>query len=361
MDTPRHIDDYLNVIRRNVGQANLNKQASDTFFGLNITQRNASLPPNTENHGYVFFTRPLMNMSYDNLVVDRVLSSLLASDVESVQRKIRAYFDPRHPSPDWSNFEAKGVDNKQAFIPLLTNNIISLSGWPDFTLNTRTDPPGLYREAYSYVDDIPYNYETNDVVATFRNLTGDPITYMMLMWGWYMALAYEGRIMPYPDLLALNEIDYHTRIYRLVMDRTRTYVSRIAACGAAYPITAPVGNIFNFEGDGSQSPFSNVDDQVSINFRYMGFTYYDNLLVYEFNTTVEEFNRDMSDDNRSRNMVKLQNYEKNYFQRYAYARINEHTLELEWWVDKAYYEHHMEAVTRGYGVGFHRDRGMTSE
>jgi hypothetical protein len=351
MDTPRDVDAYLNAIRRNVGQANLNKQASDTLFGLNITQRNASLPANTENHGYTFFTRPLMNMSYDNLAVDRVLSSLLASEEDSIQRTIRGYFDPRHVKSQYSNFTTKGVDNKLAFIPLLSNNLISLSGWPDFTLNTKTDSPGIYREAYSYVDDIPYNYETNDVVATFRNLTGDPISFMMLMWGWYIGLAYEGRIMPYPDLVMLNEIDYHTRIYRLVMDRTRTYVSRIAACGAAFPITAPIGNIFNFEGDGSQSPFGTVDDQISVNFRYMGFTYYDNILIHEFNTTVSNFNPDMRDSLRSGNMVKLKHFEKNYFQRYAYPHINEETLELEWWVDKDYYTFQIQGLTRDTVTG----------
>jgi len=329
------LDDYLNQIARNLGRSPRDQAISDAFYGLNIVGRNGPIPVNTENHGFTFFTRPLMNMSYDNLIIDRVMSNLLVEEPYSVQRMVRASLDPSLLA---QGITSPGIDNLSAFIPLLSNNLISLSGWPDFTLNTHTSQPGLYREAYSYVDDIPYHYETYDLQASFRNLPGDPISFMMLIWGWYMGLVYEGRLMPYPDMVLYNEIDYNTRIYRLIMDKSRRYVTRIGATGASFPMTAPIGNIFNFEGDGSETPFPTANDQIAVNFRCMGFTYYDHILIYEFNRVVEHFNVAMKDENRERYLVKLKPWEREYFNYSAYPHINELTLELEWWVFREQYD-----------------------
>lgn len=337
------LDDYINQINRNLGQSARDHTVSNAFYGLNMTQHNAALPANTENHGYTFFTRPAMNMSYDNLVVDRVLQNLLVNSPNSVQRMVRMYFD--HTLEN-EGVTSGGVDNRNAFMPLLSNTLVSLSGWPDFTLNTTTSNPGIYREAYSYIDDVPYNYETFDLQANFRNITGDPISFMMLMWGWYMGLVYEGRIIPYPEQLLLNEIDYQTRIYRIITDASKQYVTRIGACGAAFPMTAPIGNVFNFEGDGAETPFPTTNDQISINFRCMGFTYYDNILVDEFNTVVKLFNADMDDPEVRGSMVKLTKVEKNYFNYSAYPRINPLTMELEWWVPKDQYDREQVGVIR---------------
>lgn len=331
-------EDFIQTIARNIGQTPRDQAIADSFYGLNIIGRNAPIPVNTENHGFTFFTRPTMNMSYDNLIVDRIMTNLLLESPNSIQRMIRTYLDPSLLASE--NLECPGVDQYNPFIPLLSNNLISLSGWPDFTLNTHTSQPGLYREEYSYVDDIPYNYGAYDLQATFRNLQGDPISFMLLLWGWYEGLVYEGRIWPYPEYILRNTIDYQTRIWRLITDPTRTYITRIGASGASFPLTAPIGNIFNFEGDGAETPFTSANDQISVNFRCMGFTYYDPILIYEFNWLVETFLPYMkgTDANRSKYMVKLKPQEREYFNRRAYPRINELTMELEWWVYKPYYE-----------------------
>ena len=337
------VDDYISRITRNIGQMPMDQSISNSFYGLNIVGRNAPIPGNTENHGYTFFTRPAMNMSYDNLVVDRVLSNLLQENRYSVQRMIRLYLDP------WlekEGIESPGVDNMNPFIPLLSNNLVSLSGWPDFTLQTQSTAPGLYRESYSYIDDVPYNYEVYSLQANFRNILGDPISFMFLMWGWYMGLVYEGRIMPYPEMVMNNEIDYQTRIYRLIMDKSRTYVTRIGATGASFPVVAHIGNIFNFEGDGSESPFTTVNDQISMSFQCMGFTYYDHILIYEFNTLGEMRNPNMREELREEKMHKLSPFEKEFFNYHAYPRINEMTMELEWWVFKHVYEDERDNIIR---------------
>ena len=329
----------LTQIVRNSGRSDIDRTISNTFFGINILGRNPGISLNTENHGYTFFTRPTMNMSYNNLIVDRVMSNLVNESSNSLARMIRCLFDPELEESE--QIEAVGIDRKNPFIPLLSNNLISLSGFSDFTLNTNMSQPGLYREVYGYTDDVPYNYTSYDITANFRNLEGDPISFMMLLWGWYQGLVYEGRLMPRPGYIIKNEIDYQTRIYRIILDSTRTYVTRIGATGVSWPITSPIGNIFNFEGDGSQSPFTTANDQISINFRSLGFTYYDNILIYEFNKLVTDFNSDMLDQRRTDVYYKLRRDEKEIFNYHAYPRINPLTMEFEWWVDKDKYHQRM--------------------
>lgn len=339
-------ESYLKQITQNSGFSPADQILSDSLFGNNIVGRFAPIQPNTENHGYTFFTKPDLNLSYDNLQIDRVMSNLLMEAPNGIQRALRSYLDPE------AHRDAKGppctnVDPLNPFIPLLGNNLVSMSGWEDFTLGTYTSEPGLYREVYSYVDDVPYMYGSFDLQCTFKNLPGDPITFMLLMWERYQGLAREGRILPYPYNVMYNTIDYNTRIYRLVMDVTKTYVTRLFACGAAYPITAGLAQHADFDAGGNTSPFQGVGDNITFVFKAVGFTYYDHILIYEFNELQATFNPAMEDENRPSRMVKLKPWEREYFNhRGAYPRIEPATMELEWWVFKETYDANKDGIIR---------------
>ena len=323
--------DHLQKILQNIGMSPRDRAVEESFKGLNITGRNNALPANTENHGYTFFTRPCLNLSYGNCMIDRRLSMLQNPNSLSIERNIRAYLDPKEHQKQPSSW-CPGVDPLNPFITLLSNNLISLTGWEDFTLNYSTTPAGVYRDAMSYVDDVPYQYGTYDLQATMRNINGDPITWMLYIWEVYAGLGREGRILPYPELLILKEYDYNTRIYRLVMDATKTYITRLAACGAAAPLNTPTGQILNFTGDGSESPFQTTNEQLNFSFRCSGLTTYDHILIYEFNDLVETFNPMMREGNRGVATRKLAPNEKEYFNFQSYPYINGMTMELEWHV-----------------------------
>lgn len=335
------LNDFINQIVRNTGLSPRDQAITDTFRGLNITGKNNAVPLNTENHGYTFFTRPYLNLSEQNCMVDRRLQMLLNPNPLSVERRVRAYLDPerhRNNGHDW----CPGVDLFNPFITILSNNLISLTGWEDFTLNLSTTTPGVYRDAMSYVDDVPYQYGTYDLQMTCRNIDGDPITWMMAMMEIYMGLNREGRIMPYPELALLNEYDANVRCYRLVMDATKTYVQRVAANGAGLFMNAPTGQGLNFTGDGSETPYQTVSDQLNFSIRCMGLTIYDYILIYEFNELVQEFNPAMKDGSRGVATVKLSQNEKNWFNFDAYPYINvEAHNELEWHVFRHIYEARM--------------------
>lgn len=329
---------YIERISQNIGQVPRNQALQNATFGMNILGRNTPIPQNTENHGYTFITKPLFNLSYDNCMVDRRLSMLLRENTECLERAIRVTLDPWSQITKDNALISTLVDPLSPFIPILSNNLISLNGWPDFTLNMSTTTAGIYRDAMAYVDDVPYQYETFTLQATYRNVEGDPVTLLHYMWLLAAGLGKEGRTMPYPELVMMNERDYDTRIYRLIMDQTRTYVTRIFACGAATPENTPTGEIANFTGDGNETGSQVIASQLNFSYRCNGVTTYDHILIYEFNDLQQDFNPMMKDDARESMMHLLFPWEKSYFNFKAYPRINPINMELEWWVPRDEYE-----------------------
>ena len=133
--------------------------------------------------------------------------------------------------------------------------------------NAFTSRAGVYREEFSMVDDTVKNFSAFDLTATFRNTRGDPIIYMMYIWLHYMAAVYEGTLVPYPDFIVENELDYNTRIYRLVLDQEKRYVKKIAAVGASFPMTVPMGEFFDYNHD---KPFNVQTQEFSVRFKCNG-------------------------------------------------------------------------------------------
>ncbi|MNI40199.1 hypothetical protein D3C73_944090 [compost metagenome] len=225
------------------------------------------------------------------------------------------------------------IDQKNAFIPILTNCLQSLGGWPDLSVETFTSTPGNYQESWAMVDSSSRFYEVYELNASFKNIEGDPISVLFSSWLHYMSGVYEGSMVPYPNNLVERRIDYQTRIYRLLLDPSRRYVQKIAACGAAFPLNSPLGNSFNFSNEGV---YNQDNDQISIRFKAMGADYNDPITFQEFNAVVQIFNPDMKGDNadRSRTLRMLTQEELKSFNYEGYPRIDPESFELQWWVPK---------------------------
>lgn len=304
----------------------------NTFYGVNHRLMPNAIPINKDNFGMTFFTRPAMNMQKSNLRNHRLMTPLMTLNNQSIPRIIRMLFDyrlVRHES-----LTCPFVDNQQAFIPILTDTLLSMNGWPDIEAPRFTSQEGVYKESYSFVDGITQNYSTYNIQASFRNILGDPITMMFFYWLHYMSLVYQGELIPYPEDILENRIDYQTRIYRLVLDSTRTKVQKIAACGAAFPYAVSIGAAFNFEHD---RPLNSANDQITVPFTCIGAMYQDDILIYEFNKTVELFNAGMGDKLRNSTYQKIPNDLLILFNHRGYPRINPSNYELEWWISKEDY------------------------
>lgn len=185
------------------------------------------------------------------------------------------------------------------------------------------------------IDGIAKIYNKFSLSANFRNMIGDPISYLFYVWTQYATLVHEGVLDPRPESIVENEIDYNTRIYRLVLDPTRRYVQKLAACGAAFPLAISIGASFNYNED---KAFNSDNDQISVEFQALGAIYMDPILVQEFNDTVVMFNQNMKDSTRASTYIKLKAEERPLFNYIGYPRIDPVTMELEWWVTKQDYK-----------------------
>lgn len=354
------IKDEVDFISRLNAFGDMSRAQTNNLYGIDHVGTGAPSPPNRDHYGMTFFTRPDLNLSYDNLAATRMLTPLQTNDRHSLAMAIRGLLDPRSIADKCPSSLAKYngrrrttdlinpalIDPEQAFIPMLTNKLVSMSGWPDIAVDTYTSKEGVYKEAYSMVDGTSYLYGANtDITATFENVHGDPITFMMAIWVHYAAQVYDGTMVPYPDAIINNRIDYNTRIYRLVLDQSHRFVTKIAACGAAFPMASPLGASFNFAND---SEFNRDNDQISIPFRCIGFSYLDPILVEEFNRSVEDFKIGMHSSRRQSSMRRLDASEfpnVGIYQAFinatnfkSYPRIDPETNALEWWVDQDHYD-----------------------
>lgn len=360
----------LDSILENLPIGSVQRAIGNNLYGINFRQTPTAVPRSKDQYGFTFFTRPQLNLSTLNITNYRGFYSLLTKNKMSYQRFTRAILDPRIDARNTSvkaTASSPFVNRYNPFISILTNNLVSLSGWPDLTVPIYTSPSGLYGEEFSMVDGVTNHFEAYDLDVTFRNTLGNPIIYMFYIWIKYQTLVFEGILNPYFDMIAENEIDYNTRIYRLVMDKSKRFVTQIACTGATFPMNVPTGNLFDYNTD---TPYNTKNGEINIRFRCMGFLAFEDLIKMYFNQTVAIFNPDMrkvlqsdiraasSDDSVLREDPSLvyevsgSSYVKIPYMIHAIADtaaldqgmlsmvnkaipyINLYTNELEWWISK---------------------------
>lgn len=323
----------IDYMARGSGLGSLSEAIINTMNGFNHRGVGNPVPYNQDNQGMTFFTRPRLNLSYNNLSADRRLSILGAGNGKSLGHfpsAIRQWLDPELAKAlNVGNFRSALVNPHSAFIPLLGNNLISLSGWPDPIAEYYNSEEGMAKETWGMIDGIDTIYSSYDLQATFRNIAGDPISLMLYVWIIYGSMVYQGRMLPYPDSEMLREIDYQTRIYRLILDPTRTFVTKVAACGAAFPTSPALGQAFDFSTD---TPFEQSRaSQISVPFRCFGAMYQDPILLREFNDVVMMFNPSMHPIYRSQYMTKIPRDQLATHNYDGYPWIDTNTNELQWW------------------------------
>lgn len=335
------------------GIGGLYTAATRAFYGINHQNTGAALPANYDLHGYTFFTRPRMKLSDSNCIRDRSLTYLLNENALTVPRAIRALLDPIG-SGTVSNFtHADGltktnqypcplVDPLNPFITILSNTLTSLSGWPDISVDTYESDSGIQKEKWAKYDGIAKYYGTFDLNASFNNMRGDPLGLLFNSWVTYgTRIGFDELMIPWIDSVIDQEKDYETRIYRLVMDPTKTFVQKIACTGASFPTNSNTGASFDYDAN---KPVNQKQDQHSMSFKCQGAIYYDPYTAVAFNITVVDFNPNMYPNNRTRVYTKIPTAHRRYFRDEGYPWINLKTSELEWYVPNARYKQVMDSI-----------------
>jgi hypothetical protein len=274
--------------------------------------------------GLTFFTRPSLNLTSDNVAAVRELTPLLSTNSLTYQSAIRNLLDPQN-----QEIKTALINENLPFISLLSNGVVSCSGWPDLRANAYMTPEGIAQESWIMNDKLIAHNGRFELTVNFQNMLGDPITLLFFSWLVYMGNVYTGVMTPYPQALINNEIDYMTRIYRFVMDYSGTYVQKWAATGVAMPTGIDIGNSFNFTRD---TPFNEANQQVQISFACLGAMYNDPIVLDEFNKTVIQRYPDML--NPSVNHVKIPSAQRTLFNFNGYPLVDLDTNELQWWIEK---------------------------
>ncbi len=355
--------DFLELLKFSSTVGDPSTALGNAIYGINHNLEALPLKAARNRAGYTFFTRPQLCLADDNLRHSRFFLHLLDTRQNSIKRFVRTTLDPRldglstgikykkvgDEAGSVAEF-VKGpaspvfVDNANIFIPLLTNALKSISGFPDPTTPSYTSSENIRGGQWGIVDGHLDIYRKYSLSCTFDEFYGFPVTELFSYWITYQAEVFANTGMqPYPDFIAYNEIDYNTRIYRLIMDNTNTRVNMIYACGAAYPNSIDLGQMFNYN---KENPYSSDITEVNVTIECFGAMYNDPILIDEFNkaTTIgvpslnaarlDQLKSLRTDDKRYNGYVKIPNSLKNYFNFRGYPLINPNTMELEWYVNE---------------------------
>lgn len=349
-----NIDDYLNLSPT----GNPRKATTNLLYGYNHRDTPTPIIPDASSVGMAFFVRPQLNLTSNNLTRSRHLMNLMNTKRNSVQRYIRCMLDPRvaNAGCEMAYGEYKGkkrcvrielspmIDPYQIFIPLLSNTVKSISGFPDPVVPTYTSKENVRGGQWSIVDGIVDVNNSYDISCTFDNIKNSPIRMLFQYWIRYEALVFDGIITPYYDYLAANEIDYMSRIYRVILDENRRYVKHIGATGACFPTSIDTGRMFNFN---KGNPLVDDDKEISVTFKAIGATYDDSILVDEFNKAVaigcppmkmvrayRLMGVEISEKDNNIEMAKIPFELLPYFNHSGYPFIDYQTYELCWYIPK---------------------------
>lgn len=321
-----------------MGFGRTDQRIVNNLRAFNIIQNQSNPQVQVENMGYVFFTRPSLNLSYDNIATVRKMTPMLTLDKSSVHRFVRATLDHVGSVYKGGMADSPFVDPLNAFIPILTNSLETLGGWPNPSVDHYTSKAGNYKEQWAMVDGSYDVRGAFNLSASFTNPPNDAVSKILNTWTMYQNLVYDGTIAAYPQPRTQRYIDYQTRIYRFVMDHSKRRILKWANCGVAFPTTNTDADSMDFD---RSKVYNENAGRIDQNFLCTGAEYNDPITLYEFNAAVEIMNPAMrgGETGRLKRMVKLEQADKQYMNYLAYPYINLITNELEWWAFRDVYQH----------------------
>lgn len=342
----------IDSIFRSVGVGSLDRAMADNLYGINHMQNVGMLKSNRDQQGYVFVTRPQLNLQADNIRNYPELYPLLNEDPRSLAKAVRMVLDPRlgvgynfrkqNASASIPPIYSTLIDNNCAFIPMITNLTKSLTGWPDEVMATKASDPGLLKQSFVVGDGTPKNYENTDLSFNVMNTAGDAVALLLHVWLHYIGAIKMKWMTPYIDSIINDRVDYFCRTYRVVLNERKTHVTKIFANIYGFPTSSPTGMFADFNMD---TPFSEQTKEISFRMKSVGFIAYDPRLIRSFNRTVQMFNFSMTDKYREDHMRLIPMGRLREFNHRAYPRINEYTKAMEWWVPRDNFDRSADGET----------------
>ena len=261
-----------------IGYGDSDKLFAKKLRGFSTDKSSQYLPPMRVGMGYVFITRPWMNLSYNNMATYRKFMRLYSpQELNSLGNFVRLTLDPILAASS-AYRDTPLLDRESPWIMLLTNAMIECNGWPDRTLDIKTSDPGRLKETYTIATGTGRQYESFPLNMTFEN----PALVMGLLFGaWldYMGEVHSEEVMPHATALLDNYKDYDVGIWRIVTDETGKCVTSIAFT-IGFPNVDANGAMLNYN---KREHFNSDVGEYNISFQCDGLMQDDPILPEMFN------------------------------------------------------------------------------
>lgn len=325
------IDGFLS----NDSTGSFERALGNMFHGFNHSNVKPYLENDTGTKEKVYIVRPQLNMSATNLRNDRTLTNLITKESDNIQSYIRHTLDPRLMFSN-SKYDQKNtpsfMDSLNPFIVLLSNANRTVAGFPDRTLPRYLSKPGVRGEQISAPDGVFKTYGVYELDMVFDKIKGNPVDKLLMVWSLYMGLSVEGMVSPYMKEDIDRTTNFDSRIYRINLDTTDTFVTGIASMGKLFPIVDNIGKEFDRERDRVRDKGTTT----SFKFSASDPEYDDPILYKEFNETTAQFNPDIRNmlNGEAHSLFKLERGIKEKYNFTGYPIINLDTMELEYWISK---------------------------
>lgn len=306
---------------------------TNALMGFNHRKTPTHLPIYKEIQSSIFFTRPDINLSEENIANSRFFSDLASMPESSVEYAVLAALDPQCPLTNpvkkygFPCFQNIPFDNLHGFAPLLSTQCLQATGFPDQTLDVWMSEEGAFREQYGHVDSV---YEVNNQFTLNVTFANDATQFVQL----YIRGLLEYSSGVKGDIFkpkTYNQIrrspDYQSRIYVYKYDPLGKRIINWGAAMVAWPVNDNEGSLLNYD------KLINVSDsakEINIQFQCIGARYRDPLLFETFNTTAAYCNPDLIP-------ASLDGYPKFDYSDYSpmggdsLVEIQEHQLQLFNW------------------------------
>lgn len=366
---PNVITGRVDDIMRSGGYGERSEVYRDSVRGFNLIGTGQMTEPSRPTYGMVFITRPELNLTYDNLSREDTFLPCRDAPEYSILRMARVLLDPfnevKFNHDKMTVLDMRGqyndpiaaerigctcplVDPNCAFIPMLTNRLLSISGWPDTRIDYYASDRGIRNEQWIMADGVAEHNGTFSLDLTFRNDKGDGPFVLHDLWVKYTSARFTN-LYPYPEHIAMRVFEYFTRIYSFTLDETRTYITHWACTGGGFPTNISDGAIHNHNADNYRK---DALDTISVQYQCVGAVYNNPVYLHLFNVAVARYNVELTLDsgnpdsytndgrdniplgnkNGKINWIKLTPEERSDLNFHAYPLINLQTKELEWWV-----------------------------
>lgn len=281
----------VDTITRLSGHSTSDSALTDLLHGPST--RNTGLPAAAiqDNQGLTFCSRPMCNLHPDNVGASSILEYLGDSDPYSIGSAIRQYMSTQKLNDKYNIPPSELVDKEGAFIDIMGNTLENLTGFPDHLATIFTSDEGAAKETYSWVDSRPEINGNFSLSATFHNVEGDIVTKLATALHYYAGNMAYGSMTRFPLFIATNIIDYQISFYRIILDRTRTKVVKIAKTGPAIIESPGDGSGFNLV---SESVLNQENAKITLPVKFDTIRYNDPKIVDDFNRLVKFHNPSMN-------------------------------------------------------------------